>query len=110
MKKRVGIIVISLFVLFGVCGCNNGISSIKSNKVRDNVLGTWSYTYYDDYEEENVTVELEITKDEVTVEDESYEYEVNGNWIFLKDTDTEIVLYIVDDENIVAVEGLHLTK
>lgn len=109
MKKSIQIGLISLVCLFAICGCSSNLSSTSNIINRDSMTGTWSYTRYDSEGDED-TLELEITKDSVIIDGESYEYELSGRWIFLKDTDAEIVLYVIDNKNIVGLEGVHLTK
>lgn len=109
MKKSIQIGLIGLVCLFAICGCSSNLSSTSNTVSRDGMIGTWSYARYDSDGEEE-TLELEITRDSVIIDGERYGYELNGRWIFLKDTDFEIVLYVIDNKNIVGLEGVHLTK
>lgn len=91
--KKIVLILAFAFVSLVLCGCN--IRQI-------NILGDW--TIERNGEETAVIIE----KDKIIIDDESFEYRREGNWLFVDEE--YIVIYIIDENNIVAVEGSHFTR
>ena len=113
--KKLGILLLSGFLLCTISGCNSkenngnnnqnaGYNNIGESLNKKDIIGTWNYK-----ESNHETMTITITEDKVKIDDKSYDYDVYGKWIFLH-PDVEIVLYIIDNKNIIGLEGLHFTK
>lgn len=123
MKKKISLVLLCGVILLGVCGCDNKENSnnnatpntnnqsqetSKNNFVltKENVIGTWNYV------ESNGQAKITISENEIDFgEGRISQYEIKGNWILLKnDKSIGVVLYAIDKDTMIGLEGISLTR
>ena len=123
MKKKISLVLLCGVMVLGLCGCgnkennNNNANSNTNNQsqetskndfvlTKENVIGTWNYV------ESNGQAKITISENEIDFgEGRTSEYEIKGNWILLKnDKSIGVVLYAIDKDTMIGLEGISLTR
>lgn len=119
MKKKISLVLLCGVMVLGLCGCDNNKKEIENNNnnnqsqttnnsfvlTKENIIGTWNYGDYG-----GTATTITISENEIDFGGRVSNYEIHGNWILLTNKDIGAVLYVIDENNIVGLEGVHITK